>query len=271
VLYICNQKKTATKAVIANVEFIALATELVTVPPPSPRITTGMPGEPFSVVGFESEDGKLVILGLAVFEDVGFDGAPDIKRESLGLNETEGKVDRLGESLFKGVGSWDIEGETGVVGAPDGIVVMLGPDDGIFEGGSLGIIDIDGAPDIEGESLGLNETEGKADRLGESLFKGVGSWDIEGEADVVGAPDGIVVILGPDDGIFEGGSLGIIDIDGAPDIEGESLGLNETEGESDIDGVAVVLLMFRVWASDTKGLAMGGERLMCGKVGALCN
>ena len=186
---------------IANVEFIALATELVTVPPPSPRITTGMPGEPFSVVGFESEDGKLVILGLAVFEDVGFDGAPDIKRESLGLNETEGK----------------------------------------------------------------------ADRLGESLFKGVGSWDIEGEADVVGAPDGIVVILGPDDGIFEGGSLGIIDIDGAPDIEGESLGLNETEGESDIDGVAVVLLMFRVWASDTKGLAMGGERLMCGKVGALCN
>ena len=106
-----------------------------------------------------------------------------------------------------------------VDGVLDGIVVLLGPDDGISDGGSLGINDSDGALDIEGEALGLNETEGEADRLGESLiFEGVGSCDIDVEADVDGVPDGIVVLLGPDDGISDGGSLGIIDSDGALDI-----------------------------------------------------
>ena len=114
-----------------------------------------------------------------------------------------------------------------VDGVLDGIVVLLGPDDGISDGGSLGINDSDGALDIEGEALGLNETEGEADRLVESLiFEGVGSCDIDVEADVDGVPDGIVVLLGPDDGISDGGSLGIIDSDGALDIEGEALGLS---------------------------------------------
>ncbi len=62
-------------------------------------------------------------------------------------------------------------------------------------------------------------------------------------ADVVGAADGTIVMVGTNDGTWVGVSLGFVDIDGLCDMDGDMDGTVDTDGFADTLGELLGIIL----------------------------